>query len=86
MNKEQVTARDLAHLIGLLSSTIPAVNVAPLHYRAIQRLRHKALSVTGDYDRSTAITDETRKDLTWWIDRLQYSNGHSVVPPSYRRT
>ena len=62
MNKEQVTARDLAHLIGLLSSTIPAVNVAPLHYRAIQRLRHKALSVTGDYDRSTAITDETRKD------------------------
>ena len=40
INKKSVTARELAHLIGLLTSTIPAVSVAPLHYRALQRLRH----------------------------------------------
>ena len=32
INKRSVTARHLAHLIGLLSLTTPAVSVAPLHY------------------------------------------------------
>ena len=33
VNKSEVSARDFAHLIGLLSSTIPTIEVAPLHYR-----------------------------------------------------
>ena len=36
-------ARQLAHLIGLLSSSTQAIAPAPLHYRALQRLRNKAL-------------------------------------------
>lgn len=36
-NKEQVSARDLSHVIGLLSSLIWAVLPAPFHYRALQK-------------------------------------------------
>ena len=36
INKRSVTARHLAHLIGLLSSTTPAVSVVTLHYRGLQ--------------------------------------------------
>ena len=36
-------ARQLAHLIGLLSSSTLAIAPAPFHYRALQRLRNKAL-------------------------------------------
>lgn len=82
-NKRRATARELAHLIGLLSSTIPAVSVAPLHYRALQRLRHRILSISaGNYDHRAEITEEAKEDLIWWMDKLQHFNDHSVVPPS----
>ena len=80
---KSVTARDLAHLIGLLSSMISAVTVAPLHYRALQRLRHRILSNShGDYDQQTHISEEAEVDLHWWVENLQGSNGRSVVQPS----
>ena len=82
-NKKCVTARELPHLIGLFSSTIPAVNVAPLHYRALQRLCHSVLSISaGNYDHQTVIMEEAKEDLIWWMDKLLHFNAHSVVPPS----
>ena len=54
LNKQRVSARNLAHIIGLLSSVTPAVLQAPLHYRGLQRLRSSALRLFNpkhpDYD------------------------------------
>ena len=35
LNQERTTPRKLAHLIGMLTSTLPAVLPALLHYRAL---------------------------------------------------
>ena len=41
------TARQLAHLIGLFTATLPAVLPAPLHYRGLQELKHAILRRGG---------------------------------------
>jgi len=57
-HKQEVTARQLAHLVGLLSSSIPAIAPAPLHYRALQRLRNSALQQgRGSYDFQQGIRE-----------------------------
>ena len=44
LNQAEVSARQLAKLIGLLTSTLPAIEQAPLHYRALQRSKNQALA------------------------------------------
>ena len=51
LNQSWTSPRNLAHLIGLLTSVQPAVLPAPLHYRALQRSRNRALRNSLDYDR-----------------------------------
>ena len=68
----------LPHLIGLLSSTLPAVKIALLHYRALQRLRHQILvSSQGEYDRTAPLSNKCQEDLHWWLAHLRDANGHS---------
>jgi len=80
MNQPEVTARQLAHLIGLMTSTIPAVLPAPLWYRALQRLRFKALVVGKTYDHPTRMTQEAMADLRQWLDCLSLHNGRPIHP------
>ena len=49
MDQDLVSARELTQLIGKMSAAILAVYPAPLHYRSLQALKHKALAATG-YD------------------------------------
>ena len=61
INKRSVTARHLAHLIGLLSSTALAVSVAPLHYQGLQRLCQRALQRSqGNYDHEILVDGRGR--------------------------
>ena len=79
INKRSVTARHLAHL----SSTAPAVSVAPLHYQGLQSLHQRALqSSRGNYDHKIFVDKEAEADLLWWIEHLRGSNSQSVVQPS----
>ena len=43
------SAREITRLVGTLSSSIPAVTPAPLHYRALQATKNKAVA-SGGYD------------------------------------
>ena len=47
LNRGVTSAWELFHLIGLLSSLIWAVLPDPLHYRALQRLKNRALTSLG---------------------------------------
>ena len=70
-HKHKVTARQLAHLIGLLSSSTLAIAPAPLHYRALQGLRNKALQQgRKDYDYPTRMDQESLRDQ-WWIHKAR---------------
>lgn len=45
--KKTVSARTLSHIIGKMTAVIPAVGPAPMHYRALQRLRYHLLRRTS---------------------------------------
>ena len=81
LNKTSVSPRQLAHLIGLLTSTLPAVLPAPLHYRALQRNRATALSPSGlnlDYDILVPLSPDAKADLNWWLQNLASNNGRLI--------
>ena len=80
LNQEMASPRNLAHLIGLLTSTLPAITPAPLHYRALQRTRNTALWRNPNYDHLCKIPAEARRDLSWWIEKVEGCNGQRIMP------
>ena len=62
LQSQQASARQLAHLIGVFSSTLPAILPAPLNYRGLQLLKHQALK-KGGYDVILPLTQEAKDDL-----------------------
>ena len=80
LGKRIVTPRQLARLIGMLTASIPAVLQAPLHYRALQRLRNRSLR-NNRYDQQVEIDVESRQDLLWWIHHFPLHNGRSLSTP-----
>ena len=81
-----LTVRRLAHLIGLLTSTIPAVLPAPLHYRALQRLKGKALRNSRHcYNTVIPLDEGALKDLDWWIVHATGSNSKPIKLPKAER-
>ena len=49
LEKEETSARRLAQLVGRMAAAILAMYPAPLHYRSLQTLKHRALTHNG-YD------------------------------------
>jgi hypothetical protein len=80
LGKKMTTPRQLARLIGMLTASIPAVFQAPLHYRALQRLRNRFLR-NDRYDQQVEIDTESRQDLLWWIHHFPHHNGRSLSTP-----
>ena len=78
LEAQQASARQLAHLIGVFSSTLPAILPAPLHYRGLQLLKHQALK-KGGYDVILPLSQEAKDDLLWWIQNLSLVNGQPLV-------
>jgi len=81
LNTSEMTARQLAHLIGLMSSTIPAVLPAPLHYRKLQQLQVLALGYQQEYDKAVPLTQEAILDLQWWINDMPSYNSRQLALP-----
>ena len=75
----QVSVRQLARMIGLLSTTIPAVLPAPLHYRNLQRTKNQLVS-SGSYNSSCPLTKEAQLELKWWLQTLHKVNGRMIKP------
>ena len=73
----QISARQLAHMIGIFSSTIPAILPAPLHYRELQSLKHQAIR-SGGYSSTVTWSEEAKNDLEWWIANLGRMNGQPI--------
>ena len=70
--------RHLAHAIGIITSCLPAVLLAPLHYRGLQRLRNQLRLRHQDYNAHPALTPEAISDLYWWLSHLQSCNGRPL--------
>ena len=71
MDAPQITIRQLARMIGLMTSMTPAILPAPLHYRALQELKNTALDRHHSYFAQITLTQEAKEDLIWWITDLK---------------
>ena len=74
-----VTVRELAKVLGHLTSTIQAVFPAPLHFRHLQENKNKALDLRHTYEHSFPLTTQAKEELVWWRDNLQAWNGKALV-------
>lgn len=76
--KTSTTARELAHLIGLLTSVNAAMPTAPLHYRALQRLCNRTTGHSRQYGHLINLEAESRGDLSFWVQHLREYNGRQT--------
>ena len=80
LQSTRVTARDLASVLGLLSSTVQAILPAPLHMRELQHLKEECLrSSQRNYQSVVSLRSGSRAELRWWCDRLESVNGKNIT-------
>ena len=84
-SQRQVSGRELARMIGLLSATIPAVLPAPLHYRNLQCMKNR-LVLAGGYKNTGPLTSQAQTELKWWLQTLANVNGRTIKPRLPDRT
>ena len=67
--------REVARVIGLLVSSLPAVQCGPLFYRSIEIDKNMALQHhKGNYEASMTLSPESISDLRWWVTNLHIAN------------
>ena len=77
LRQKTISIRQLAHIIGVLSSTHLAILPVPLHYRGLQTKKIRSspppLIRVDDNVGGTSVMD-----LNWWIHNLDTSNGRPI--------
>jgi len=86
LGKTSIKVRELASLVGRLSSSTIAILPAPLQYRSIQRKLIQGLALNSNYDSLVEVNKEMKVELNWWIQKLSVSNGRALIPTSPQMT
>lgn len=82
-NKTFCTVRNLAHMIGLIVSSFPAIKPAKLYYRELDALKQRALHENEDnFEAEICLSDEAKIELEWFISKSRLFNGSCFVKPS----
>ena len=65
------TIRRVASLIGLLVSSLPGVEIGPLHYRSLEADKDYHLRMhQSNFDALMSLSAESLEDLNWWVFHL----------------
>ena len=75
------TAREILSFLGQCQAALPALQVAPLYFKAIQR---DLISPQGDkvnYKKTISLSEGAIKDLLWWTQSPAQANGRVIIPP-----
>ena len=68
-----VKIRKVAELIGILVSSFTAVQFGPLHYRAIDYDKVRALRTHhGDFDQTMCLSEAAIVEIQWWTDNVKF--------------
>jgi len=80
LQRPQVTARQLAQLIGKLHAASQAVLPAPLFYQSLQGDLQKALTLSNqDYNAALSLSPQAKEELTWWQEKLVQWNSKPLL-------
>jgi len=65
----------VAHVIGLLVSSLPSVQFGALYYRRLEINKVTALRQNwGDYDDVMNLSGHPKVELLWWINNITQSH------------
>ena len=76
---QEVSIKDLAKLLGTLSSTALLILPAPLYMRYLQRQQIHNLCLKRDYNNKIALDPLCKEELNSWILNLTMANGRSGI-------
>ena len=63
--------RNVAQVLGLMSSSFPGVMYGPLHHKFLEMNKTQALKIHhGNFDKNMSLSQEAITDLKWWVDAL----------------
>jgi len=76
--------RDVAMFIGLLVSSLPAVQYGALFYRFLEKCKSDSLCAAhGDYDAFMVLNNDAHQDINWWSLNIMCSyRPINIEPPS----
>ena len=81
LSRSYVSIREVAQVIGLLVSSLPAVQYGPLFYRNIEIDKNEALHKSkGNFEAQMQLSPESREDLSWWVRTLPQAYKQIDVP------
>ena len=78
LEKTEISVRELSKFLGLLTSSIQAIFLAPLHYRHLQRLKNTTMTSEQSYEAIVTLDSAAREEVLWWRDHLQGWNGKAL--------
>ena len=63
--------RDVAQVLGLMTSSFPGVMYGPLHHKFLEMDKTRALQLhKGNFDKNMNLSQEAITDLKWWVTAL----------------
>ena len=81
LDADLVFLRVISSILGNFNWAIPSVPFAHAHYRSMQHFYiSESRKAHGNLNDKRSLSDESRKDLTWWIDNLATVNGRLFFP------
>ena len=78
LQEKTLPIRQLARIIGVLTSTHLAVLPAPLHYRGLQAQRIQGLLLHHSYESKVTLEEQSMTDMKWCINNLETTNGRPI--------
>ena len=71
LNKHKPTIKEVAQVIGLLVSSLPAVQFGPLHYRNLEEDKISAQRANkGNFDSPMTLSHQSNLELMWWVNNI----------------
>lgn len=81
--KDSVSIRKVARLLGKISSSFPGVKFGRLHYRKIERDKTEALKIAkGNFEKKMSLSSQALEEIKWWLENVDqsYSDIHNGNP------
>ena len=81
LKKQHPMIYEVAEVIGIIVSNFPGAQYGPLHYRALELDKTKALARSkGNYKSHMQISNTSKAELTWWVENMHHVNREILHP------
>lgn len=81
-NRKIHSIREVAKLIGLLTSSLNAINLGALHLRYLDSDKVRALAISNnDYEGHILLSEESIAEILWWKNNIKEKKGKWIRYP-----